>query len=93
MALRQGGHLIPTFSSDHKHMIRRNIYILVFHQEHTNADHMKLNEDRDLCARVRKAYRPETFVGTILFSSLKYRSTPGMLRSLVGHSCDFQRAP
>ena len=68
------------------------MYILVFHKEHKIADHTELNEDRDLCARVRKAYRPETFVGTILSSSLKYRPTPGMLRSLVGHSCDFQWA-
>ena len=55
-----------------------------------NADHIILNEDRDLCARVRKAYRPETYVGTIVFSSYKYRPTSGMLRSLVGYSCDFQ---
>ena len=59
MALRQGGHLIPTFSSDHKHMIRRNIYILVFHQEHTTADHMKLNEDQNLCSRLERHTGPK----------------------------------
>ena len=46
----------------------------------------------ELWARVRKAYSLVTPVGTIVFSSLKYHPTSGMLRSLVGHSCDFQMA-
>ena len=54
---------------------------------------MKLVEGRDLFTRVRKAYRLQTIVGAILFSSHKYRSNADMLRSLDGHSCDFQGAP
>ena len=45
-----------------------------------------------LGAKVRKAYRLEIYVGAILFSSHKYGPSSGMLRYLVGHSCDFQRA-
>ena len=55
--------------------------------------YMKLVEGRDLCTRVRKACRLQTIVGANLFSSHKYRSNADMLRSLDGHSCDFQWAP